>query len=153
MIRTDKEYKSALLKLQQNEEAIRKQKEHLVSMQLSEEQIELAMSPLLNFFNQLKAEVENYKRIKDRDWDFIFQLAEIKNIGKLFIALRIAYGLTQKDLANLLGVTEAQISKDERNEYHGISLERAMRIMAVLKIVPPHLKVDKNLNRATLLHC
>jgi hypothetical protein len=32
-----------------------------------------------------------------------------------------------------LGVNEAQVSKDESNEYHGISVERAQRIIDALE--------------------
>jgi transcriptional regulator with XRE-family HTH domain len=45
------------------------------------------------------------------------------------IGVRIAKGLSQKELAELLGVSEAQVSRDERNEYHGITVERAQYIL------------------------
>lgn len=150
MIRTEKEYKAALVKLKQNTEALSMQMEHLATMNLSPEQMELVISPLQNFYLQLKQEIDEYERIKNCDWEFIKQLADLQHIGKLFIALRIAYGLTQRDLANLLGITEAQVSKDERNEYHGISLERAVRIMQALKIIPPHLELNSDLNKELL---
>lgn len=41
--------------------------------------------------------------------------------------------------------------KDERNEYHGISLERAVRIMKVLGIILPHLEFNTDLNKELLL--
>ena len=50
----------------------------------------------------------------------------------MFRAARIANGLTQKELAKRLGVSAAQVSKDERNEYHGITVERAQRILDAL---------------------
>jgi transcriptional regulator with XRE-family HTH domain len=37
-------------------------------------------------------------------------------------------------LARRLGVHESQVSRDERNEYFGITLERAERILAALKV-------------------
>ena len=151
MIRTEKEYKAALLKLEQGQQALQEQRKRLESMHLSAEQLELAMSPLLSFHNQFKKEVENYEKVKNRDWKFIYEFAELHHLGELFIVLRIAYGLTQRDLANLLGVSEAQISKDERNEYHGISLERAMKIMDALKINPPHLQFKTDLDRKHLM--
>src|SRR5262245_34676360 len=53
-------------------------------------------------------------------------------IGRLLIALRIANGLTQRELARRLGVDESQVSRDERNEYYGITVERAQRILDAL---------------------
>ena len=50
-------------------------------------------------------------------------------MGTLLIALRTANGLSQKDLAQKLDVSEAQVSRDERNEYHGITVERAKRVL------------------------
>ncbi len=41
----------------------------------------------------------------------------------------IANGLSQKELADRLGVSEAQVSRDERNEYHSVTMERAQRIL------------------------
>ena len=46
---------------------------------------------------------------------------------------RIANGLSQRELADRLadrlGVSEPQVSCDECNEYHGITIERAQRIL------------------------
>lgn len=151
MIRTEKEYKTALQKLRQNEEALKQQQEYLQSMNLSDEQIELALSPLQSFYHQLQQEVKGYERIKNRDWEFIDQLANLQHIGQFFIALRIAYGLSQRDFAKLLGVSEPQVSKDEKNEYHGISLERVIRIFEILRVHTTHLQPDKNLHREDLL--
>jgi transcriptional regulator with XRE-family HTH domain len=50
-------------------------------------------------------------------------------VGTLLIALRIANGLSQKEVAPRLGVSEAQVSHDERNEYHGITVDRAQRVL------------------------
>jgi hypothetical protein len=36
---------------------------------------------------------------------------------------RIAQGITQRELAKRLGLHESQVSRDERNEYFGITLE------------------------------
>jgi len=35
--------------------------------------------------------------------------------------------MTERDLARRLGVHETQVSRDERNEYFGITLERAAK--------------------------
>jgi transcriptional regulator with XRE-family HTH domain len=48
------------------------------------------------------------------------------------VALRIANGVTQSELAKRLNVDVSQVSRDERNDYHGISIERAERVVNAL---------------------
>jgi plasmid maintenance system antidote protein VapI len=150
MIRTKREYKASLKKLMQNDDALSKQRSELERLELSKEDIDLAMSPLINFRNQLKEDVKIYEGIKGRDWDLILNLADPHHIGRFLIAIRIAYDLSQRDLAKLLGITDAQVSKDEINEYHGISFDRAIKIMEIFKIKPLSLEINKNLNREDL---
>jgi plasmid maintenance system antidote protein VapI len=150
MIRTKREYEAALKKLAQNDEALSNQRIELEKLGLSKEDIDLAMSPLVNFRNQLKEEIKIHEGIKNRDWNLILNLADPHRIGRFLIALRIAYDLSQKDLAKLLGVTEAQISKDELNEYHGISFDRAVKIMEIFGVKPLFPEINKNLNREDL---
>ena len=54
--------------------------------------------------------------------------------GGLLIGLRIAQGISQIELAKRLGVSEAQVSKDEKNEYHGVSVEKTQRIIDALGV-------------------
>jgi transcriptional regulator with XRE-family HTH domain len=42
--------------------------------------------------------------------------------------------MSQKELADRLGVKESQVSRDERNECHGITLERAQRVIDALGV-------------------
>jgi transcriptional regulator with XRE-family HTH domain len=48
--------------------------------------------------------------------------------------LRIARGWTQRQLAHALGVNEAQVSRDERDDYHGVTQERFARILQALGV-------------------
>lgn len=130
MITTDAEYKRALERLEHDLETIKKQKEKLVEMELSEEEIDRAIQPLLSFHEQLKEEVEAYERLKRGDFGTLYNL---NSIGRWLIGLRIAKGWTQTELARRLEVTQAQVSKDENNEYHGISVERAQKILEVFQ--------------------
>lgn len=41
------------------------------------------------------------------------------------------YSVYYAELAEQLGVSQAQVSRDENNEYHGISIEKAQRILEV----------------------
>ncbi|MGI8538923.1 MAG: helix-turn-helix transcriptional regulator [Rubrobacteraceae bacterium] len=126
MIRNEREYKEALSRLEQDGEVIAAQRRTLVGRGLSEEEVGRALGPVLSFSAQLEEEVEWYEKVRRRDFEVIDNLSAV---GTLLIALRIANGLSQKELADKLGVSEAQVSRDERNEYHGVSVERAQRIL------------------------
>jgi DNA-binding XRE family transcriptional regulator len=129
MIRTESEYQECLKRLDDDLKVIQAQRSRLEEMKLPPEQIELAMEPILSLNAQLKEEVEWYERVKRRDFGVITQLTEV---GPLLVALRIANGVTQSELAKRLGVDVSQVSRDERNDYHGISIDRAERVVQAL---------------------
>lgn len=37
--------------------------------------------------------------------------------------------MSQRELAKRLGVSEAQVSRDERHEYRGVTVDRAQRML------------------------
>ena len=126
MIRSEKEYREAVERLRQDEEVLALQKEKLEGLGLSEEEVSRALEPMLSFRAQLEEEVEWYERVRRRDFGIIRDLSAV---GTLLIALRIANSLSQRELAEKLEVSEAQVSRDERNEYHGITVDRAQRVL------------------------
>jgi DNA-directed RNA polymerase specialized sigma subunit len=126
MIRSEAEYQEALRRLEQDRTVAAAQREALVASGLSPAEVEHAMEPLRSFHAQLEEEVVWYESIRRRSFPAMRRLT---HIGRLLIALRLANGLTQRELASRLGVSEAVVSRDERNEYHGITVERAQRIL------------------------
>jgi DNA-binding Xre family transcriptional regulator len=126
MIRSEKEYREALDRLKQDEEVLALQREKLEEMGLSEEEVGRALEPMLSFRSQLEEEVEWFERVRRRDFGVVRDLSAV---GTLLIALRIANGISQRELADRLGVSEAQVSRDERNEYHGITVDRVQRVL------------------------
>ncbi len=126
MIRSEKEYREAVERLGQDEEVLALQKEKLEELRLSEEEVRRALEPMLSFRAKLEEEVEWYERVRRRDFGIIRALSAV---GTLLIALRIANGLSQRELAEKLAVSEAQVSRDERNEYRGITVDRAQRVL------------------------
>jgi len=126
VIRNEQEYKLALRRLAEDDQFLEAQRQAFVAAGLAPEEVERALEPTMSFHAQLREEIEWYERVKRRDFGTLRNLA---GLGRLLIALRIASGLTQRELADRLGVSEAQVSRDERNEYHGITVERARRIL------------------------
>ena len=131
MIRNDKEYNEMQKRLESDRKFLQLQRDSLIEMKLTEEQIERAMAPALSFYEQLREEIEYYEKIKRGEFEAIKNL---EGLGRTLIGIRIALGINQKELAQKLNVSEGQISKDERNEYHGITLEKAQRILDALGV-------------------
>ncbi|MDQ3815953.1 MAG: helix-turn-helix domain-containing protein [Armatimonadota bacterium] len=129
MIRSETEYQEALRRLRQNQEVAAQQRAALEQSGLTPEEVKRGVEPLLSFQAQLAEEIEWYENVRRRNFA---PLTRLTAIGRTLIALRIANGLTQRELAERLGVSEAVVSRDERNEYHGITIERAQRILDAL---------------------
>ena len=126
MISSEHEYQRALECLAEDQEVIEVQRKAFLEQGLTNEEAAKALEPMVSFRAQLEDEVRWYERVRRRDFGLLENLSAL---GTTLIALRIANGLSQKELADRLGVSEAQVSRDERNEYHGITIERAQRIL------------------------
>jgi ribosome-binding protein aMBF1 (putative translation factor) len=101
-------------------------------------EIKRVIDPIESFHLQLQEEVESYERLKRGEFE---ELENLRGFGHLLISLRIAQGISQRELAKRLDVHESQVSRDERNEYFGITLERAIKILDALN-VRLHTKVE-----------
>ena len=140
MIKTETEYRLTKERIEQSKAAALRQREQLMAQGMTAEQIERVMEPMLTFQMQFVEEVQAYERIKNGDLSPIHNLNQI---GLMLVALRIARGMTQKALAERLGVSESLVSRDEGNDYHGVSVERAQRILdalegqTILIVTPP----------------
>ncbi len=144
MIRTEFEYRETLKRIEQSEQAFHQEEIKLKSEGRNCEQIKRMLDPSRVFHAQIKSEVETYERLKRGEFD---ELHNLVGIGPLLIGARIASGLSQRELADRLGVHESQVSRDERNEYHGITVDRAQRILEVLG-VDVTTRVEKRSERA-----
>jgi predicted transcriptional regulator len=129
MIRTETEHNEALRCLEQDRRAAAAQREALVAAELTPEEVERGMAPLRSFQAQLVDEVEWYERACRGD---IPEIHNLEQLGRQLIAFRLARSVSQRVLAQRLGVSEAVVSRDEHNEYHGITAARAQRVIEAL---------------------
>lgn len=106
------------------------QRAALEAEEYSPEEVQRGMAPMLSFHAQLADEVAWYERIRRGE---IAPVHRLTDIGRLLIALRIASGLSQRELAARLDVDESTVSRDERHDYYGITVERAQRIIDALQ--------------------
>jgi DNA-binding XRE family transcriptional regulator len=138
MIRNEAEYQHASARLTEERNRLIEHRARLKEAGMMDEEIKRVIDPIESFHLQLKEEVESYERLKRGEFD---ELVNLRGLGHLLIAIRIAQGISQRDLARRLEVHESQISRDERNEYFGITLERAIKILDTLN-VQLHTKVE-----------
>jgi len=132
MIKNETAYQKAIEKLKEDLAFISSEKRRFKEMGLDDEQIEMAIQPLLSFHEQLKAEIAYYERIKRGVFNPIHKFTEI---GKSLIAYRIYIGMSQAELAERLGVSEAQVSRDEKNEYYGATTDKIEKVMKAMNMV------------------
>lgn len=131
MIRNENEYKEAVARLEEERNRLAEHRARLKEAGLSDDEIKRVIDPMESFHLQLKEEVESYERLKRGEFE---ELVNLRGFGHLLISLRIAKSLSQRDLAKRLDVHESQVSRDERNEYYGITLERAVKILDALNV-------------------
>jgi transcriptional regulator with XRE-family HTH domain len=131
MLKNETEYRRAVQEVTEQHGRLEQQIERLRRESLSDEQVRVAMEPLWAYHRQLAGEIERYERIKRGEFDM---LRNLDRLGELLIAVRIYLGLTQAELAERLGVDPSVVCRDERNEYHGVTLERAAKILNAMRV-------------------
>ncbi|RVU40716.1 XRE family transcriptional regulator [Lujinxingia sediminis] len=131
MIRNESDYQKALTRQAEEKKRLEEHRARLEGMGLNDEELKRALDPLRSFHLQLEEEVRSYERLKRGD---LGELSNLHGLGSMLIALRIARGLTQRELARRLEVHESQVSRDERNEYHGITVDRASRVLDAMGV-------------------
>jgi hypothetical protein len=125
MIRNESEYQNSLERIADTESVLREQRKRLAAEGLGDDQIKRALDPSRVFLEQIKDEVASYQRLKQGRFD---ELHNLHGIGQMLIGVSIALGLSQREFAEKIGTHESQVSRDERNEYFGITIERAAKI-------------------------
>jgi len=90
--------------------------------------------------NDLKEEIEEYEKLinsSSRKPSRVFALKSIESLPQALIKARIAKKLSQKELAERLGLKEQQIQRYEATNYASASLTRVIKISQVLGIKLP----------------
>jgi DNA-binding XRE family transcriptional regulator len=131
MIHDETEYQDAVRRVTEEKNRLAAHRERLVEDGLSSPELKRALDPRRSFQAPLEEEIDIYERLRRGDVD---PLLNLHGLGRSLVALRVARGITQRELAERLSVHESQISRDERNDYHGITVERATKVLEALKV-------------------
>ena len=87
--------------------------------------------------SDLEADIQEYEELKAGNFSFE-KLEEISELPRLLIRARIASGLSQRGLADRLGLKEQQIQRYEANDYASASFTRIRDILAALGVDASH---------------
>ena len=82
---------------------------------------------------ELKQEIAEYEQLKSGNI-LTFGLGSLRDLPTTLIKARIAAGLTQKELAEKIGVQEQQIQRYEASSYSCASFDRLQAIATALNI-------------------
>ena len=81
----------------------------------------------------LEKQLEEYEELKKGNLKFPEDLSFSNLLGHL-TKIRISKGISQAELARMIGVSRQQISRYELQDYQGASLERVNQILNVLRL-------------------
>lgn len=82
--------------------------------------------------DSLREEIEEYDALKQQQTPI--KIASIQELPIALIRARIAMGMTQKELAEKMGVKEQQVQRDEANQYSSAGFQRIKAVAAALNI-------------------
>jgi ribosome-binding protein aMBF1 (putative translation factor) len=132
MIKNERQYRITATQIDSFREALdeltRKPAGHLHPL-LAKAQREALESQV----KELKAETREYEALQAGKWH-VRLLESFDELPRALIRARIAKGLTQKQLAERLGLKEQQIQRYEASEYATASLERLKQVIRALGI-------------------
>lgn len=110
--------------------------------QVEQKSTEDAVHPLLrkaerdalaSQLESLQGEIRAYENLRDGR-ERVFVSDSFDELPAVLIKARIAAGLSQKDLAERLGVKEQQVQKYEATDYTSASLERVKAVVRALGV-------------------
>ena len=79
----------------------------------------------------LESELREYESLKSGDFEWN-DLSVVTKLPVVLIKARIARGLSQRDLAERIGLKEQQIQRYEATDYSSANLARIMEVASVL---------------------
>lgn len=131
MIRNDTEYKRTLQQIEEGRAHFHAQRASYQEQGIPAQDADIALQATESFLLGMEEDAAAYREAKG---GHLAPLNDLTDIGRWLVHARIARGLSQKELAGRLGVSEAQVSRDERNEYAKVGVDRAQTILDALGV-------------------
>ena len=134
MIKNERQYRITRAQADRFSEALRKLDARGTDQSESHPRLlTVQKEALQSQLSDLEADIREYEALKAGDFAFE-QLASISELPKLLIRARIASGLSQRALADRLGLKEQQIQRYEASDYASASFARIKGVVSALGV-------------------
>lgn len=128
-IRTAEERRSAEGAVKELTVHLQKDLREMESNGMSDEMVGRIEAMYLDKLALVEAQLAAYSRLKEGQAPVEMSLSELR---PGLVRLRIAQGMTQRQLARTLGVADSTVSRDEKTLYEGLTIKKALRILEAL---------------------
>jgi HTH-type transcriptional regulator / antitoxin HipB len=130
MIQNEHQYKISQGKIKEIEQSLDQLYKEKNS--LHPRQFKMRESGLQGILAEVREEIEKYDALKEKP--MVIEIESFAEIPVALIKARIALGMTQKDLAEKLGMKEQQIQRYEANQYGSAGFHRLTEVAEALEV-------------------
>jgi len=95
--------------------------------------LKLTIDSFDGLIEDLTEEIYNYEQLTSQAFNCL-KNKSFEDLAEIFISSRLAQGISQKELANAIGIQEQQIQRYEQTDYEGASLPRLQEVADALNI-------------------
>lgn len=131
MISNERQYRISKAELRRFEEALASRQDYVPSEGVDPRMRDVIAAALESQAKTLRSEIKRYEDLRDGRVNQR-QLEGFLDLLTALVEARIAAGLTQKALAERLGLQEQQVQRWEANLYAGVGMERLQEIADAL---------------------
>ena len=129
MIKNSRQYRITRTQLERFEESLRALEETLDDR--SDEMAQLQASAIKGQVEDLRAQLVEYDSL-ERERPTQLRFDSLNEIARLLIKARLARGMSQRELAETLGMKEQQIQRYEATDFESASFARILEIADAL---------------------
>ena len=140
MIKNQRQYSISKVQIQKFKDSIAKLEQNKKTLKLHPLLIKAQKDSLDSQLADLQKQMQEYEDLKDGKIPIV-GLLSIEDLPITLIKARIALGLSQKDLGQLVGLQEQQIQRYESRDYESASVGRMMEIIKALNSAGGKLKI------------
>ncbi len=132
MIKNERQYRITKSQAKRFSEALRRLEADAADQsELHPRMLTVQKEALQSQLSDLEAGIQEYETLKAGNFAFE-QLKGISELPKHLIKARIASGLSQRDLADRIGLKEQQIQRYEASDYASASFTRIREVVSAL---------------------